>query len=87
MMCQFQRAGDVLTCSRCGRTVKTQHPPERVRAFCRDQRRFRGLGDVLAALFRRTGIERAVKATGKPCRCKQRQEALNRAVPFNARRS
>lgn len=46
----------------------------------------RGLGDVLAAVFKATGAAKLAKAyervTGKPCGCAQRQAALNKAVPF-----
>lgn len=44
---------------------------------------FRGLGDVVAAVTRVTGIDRAVAAvTGKGCGCKRRQEKLNEIFPF-----
>jgi hypothetical protein len=46
----------------------------------------RGLGDTIAKFARATGIAQAVetvsKITGRPCGCKERQEALNRAVPY-----
>jgi hypothetical protein len=29
-------------------------------------------------------VETRAKATGKPCGCKARQEALNKAVPFSS---
>lgn len=53
----------------------------------------RGLGDEMAKLFAVTGVKSVVKSTvraislavGKDldCGCEQRQEALNRLVPFN----
>lgn len=50
-------------------------------------KRWRGLGDLLHALFRMLGIvsfvERRSAQTGKPCGCAARREALNRAVPFD----
>lgn len=49
-------------------------------------RAWAGLGDVLAAVFKATGIAAAAKGverlTGKPCGCAQRQAALNRALPL-----
>lgn len=45
--------------------------------------RFRGLGDVVAAVTHATGIDRVVKAvTGGDCGCERRRAALNSAVPF-----
>jgi len=48
--------------------------------------RWRGLGDALHAALRAVGVVRFVearaKATGKPCGCKARQEALNKIAPF-----
>ena len=39
----------------------------------------RGLGDMIAAGLSAIGItpERVAAITGKPCKCKQRQQALN----------
>ncbi|MCC7419945.1 MAG: hypothetical protein IT428_06680 [Planctomycetaceae bacterium] len=48
--------------------------------------RIRGLGDVLALVLHWCGIRPVVKAvtkaTGRSCGCQQRQDALNRLVPF-----
>lgn len=45
-----------------------------------------GLGDVVEAVTQVTGIksvvENVAKATGKPCGCQKRKEALNKLVPF-----
>lgn len=46
----------------------------------------RGLGDTIARFTHATGIAQAVKAisaaVGVPCGCAGRQEALNRALPY-----
>jgi len=46
----------------------------------------RGLGDSVAKFTEATGIAKVVKAvskaTGIPCGCGKRQEALNRLVPY-----
>lgn len=46
----------------------------------------RGLGDVVHAAARMTGVSLAAnaiaKARGKPCGCAERRAALNAAVPF-----
>lgn len=51
-------------------------------------RRWRGLGDALHAVLRAVGVvkfvEARTKATGKPCGCAARREALNKAVPFSS---
>ncbi len=46
--------------------------------------RMRGLGDLVQRVFRVVGIEVAFKKVTKnrECGCKQRQEFLNRVVPF-----
>ena len=51
------------------------HPPKK---------RMRGLGDLVQRVFRAVGIEVAFKKVTKnrECGCKQRQEFLNRVVPF-----
>lgn len=55
------------------------------------QPKIRGLGDVVAAVTKATGIERVVEAvskkTGIPCGCKKRREALNKLVPFGSNAS
>jgi len=47
----------------------------------------RGLGDVVATATHYTGIKAVVEtvaaAVGKPCNCGGRQDALNKAIPFN----
>lgn len=49
--------------------------------------RSRGLGDTIAKVTEATGIAKVVKAvskaTGIPCGCKKRQEALNKLVPYS----
>lgn len=47
----------------------------------------RGLGDVIANITNKTGIDKvakfAAKAVGKEdCGCSERQESLNKAFPF-----
>lgn len=60
--------------------------PKRVKPWRKPGDRIRGLGDVLAWLLHLVGIRQAVKAvtkaTGRSCGCQQRQDALNRLVPF-----
>jgi hypothetical protein len=50
----------------------------------RKDQKIRGLGDVVAAITKATGIDRLVKAvTGKKgCGCSKRQSALNKLFPF-----
>ena len=47
----------------------------------------RGLGDTINKFTTATGIKKAVnvvaKATGSDCGCNKRQDALNRAFPYN----
>ena len=49
------------------------------------RQKMRGLGDLVAWGFRKVGTEFTVKkiTKGKDCGCAARQEALNKAVPFN----
>jgi hypothetical protein len=46
----------------------------------------RGLGDTIEKITTATGIKKVVetvaKATGKPCGCKERRDALNRVFPY-----
>ena len=50
--------------------------------------RIEGIGDVIAAATRATGIDRVVKAiAGEDCGCPHRQAALNKLVPFESRES
>jgi len=48
--------------------------------------RLDGLGDVVEAVTKATGIKAATeavaKATGKDCGCKRRRDKLNRLFPF-----
>lgn len=45
-----------------------------------------GLGDVVEAVTKATGVkavvEKVAKATGRDCGCNKRREALNKLVPF-----
>tara|TARA_R110000782_G_scaffold16888_1_gene47912 strand:- start:679 stop:858 length:180 start_codon:yes stop_codon:yes gene_type:complete len=47
----------------------------------------RGLGDSIEKFTKATGIKKVVdtvaKAAGKDCGCNKRQDALNRAFPYN----
>lgn len=47
-------------------------------------RKFLGLGDVVHAVMKKTGIEKLVKKAtkGKDCGCAKRRDTLNKAVPF-----
>lgn len=67
----------------CGRTIQyagTAKPSARCRA------RPRGLGDTVANFTRATGIAAAVDGisylTGIDCGCDERQEALNKLLPY-----
>jgi hypothetical protein len=46
----------------------------------------RGFGDTVEKFTKATGIKRVVntvaKATGKPCGCGERRDALNRMFPY-----
>lgn len=42
----------------------------------------KGLGDTLATLFRRIGVERLVKWMFPKCRCGQRRGWLNKLLPY-----
>ena len=48
--------------------------------------RLDGLGDVVEAVTKATGIKAATdavaRATGKDCGCKRRRDKLNKLVPF-----
>ena len=47
----------------------------------------KGLGDTIEKITKATGIKKVVdtvaKATGKPCGCGARKNALNKAFPYN----
>jgi hypothetical protein len=74
--CLFLKGSDGWRCSRCGRTVRLQaeKPPT---AVCKSPK---GLGDYVAAGLGAVGVtkERVSAVTGKPCRCPERQAALNK---------
>ncbi len=46
----------------------------------------KGFGDTVANFTQKTGIKKVVdaisEATGVPCGCEERQEALNNAIPY-----
>ncbi len=48
-----------------------------------------GLGDVVEAVAKVTGVKAAVEAysnaTGKDCGCGRRRDKLNKAIPFRRR--
>lgn len=52
-----------------------------------EQSKSKGLGDTVEKITTVTGIKKVVdtvaKATGKPCGCSQRKDALNRIFPYN----
>jgi hypothetical protein len=49
-------------------------------------RKSRGLGDTVEKITTVTGIKAVVdkvsQVSGKPCGCKERRDALNRAYPY-----
>jgi hypothetical protein len=64
-----------------------ERPARRVNARRKPaDQKIRGLGDVVAAITKATGIDRLVKAvTGKKgCGCGKRRAALNRLMPFGS---
>jgi len=72
-----------MTCARCHDTRRHR---ERYFRSCPGPPTSRGLGDTIAKITHATGIAQAVEAvsnaTGVPCGCKERQEWLNRVVPY-----
>ena len=52
-----------------------------------DKNKSKGLGDTVEKFTTATGIKKVVdtvaKATGKPCGCQERKDALNRIFPYN----
>lgn len=72
---EYNEAGE-RRCTRCGRKVLSRE--ERVYTRCRIQSR--GLGDWIAFALGMYGItpKRIERITGRPCGCKERQEAANR---------
>jgi len=52
-----------------------------------EKNKSKGLGDTIEKITTATGIKKVVdtvaKATGKPCGCQQRKDALNRVFPYN----
>ena len=67
-------------CETCGFSIKNVMPP--VRHKCRS----RGLGDTIAKITKATGIATAVNVVtaivGGKCGCGDRQDALNKLVPY-----
>ncbi len=53
-------------------------------------RKSKGLGDTVEKITKATGIKKVVehvaKKTGKPCGCKKRKDALNKAFPYKEKR-
>lgn len=88
MDCVFTQLDESrVRCVRCGRIVKTPYvaEPERVKAPCRSSKSL-GLGDTVAKVFKITGITTLAKVAyrfvGKSCNCDNRQDKLNRIVPY-----
>ena len=50
------------------------------------QHKSRGVGDTVAKVTHATGLDKLselyTRITGKPCGCKDRQEALNKLIPY-----
>ena len=96
--CKYEQVEPgVVCCKVCGHRVKTPHPPERCFRVCAPPPQStplvttiqsRGLGDTIAKLTHATGIAQAVEAVtsaiGVPCGCKERQEWLNKVVPYQS---
>lgn len=66
------------TCGRCGWSVACARPV--VYHVCRGPRPSPGVGDMVAGALAAVGIteERVSRLLGRPCRCQERKEALNR---------
>ena len=88
MRCKFkQTEPEQLTCKRCARVYYTTFPPHQVNAQCRKKpgpirrqlARFRP-GTALAVSLGRVGVTpaRIERVTGSPCRCPQRQAAVDK---------
>jgi hypothetical protein len=87
--------GEVLSVTMCNSYRKKwgfgplpERPARRVNARRKPaDQKIRGLGDVVAAITKATGIDRLVKAvTGKKgCGCGKRRAALNKLMPFGRR--
>jgi hypothetical protein len=87
--CQYDKNADgTMTCSQCG------HVRKYVEKYFRDCPAFkspdlfksRGLGDTIAKITHATGIAQVVEAVsqiaGVPCGCAERQQWLNKVVPY-----
>ena len=72
-MTEFCPCGE---CPQCGRVLEECH----VKRRCPRGSTAVGLGDYVEKALSSIGItkERVEKVLGKPCRCQERQEALNR---------
>ena len=70
------------TCDICGFELDLPHIVPPVRHMCKS----RGLGDTIAKVTHATGVEAIVKkiekVTGVDCRCRGRQEKLNKLIPY-----
>jgi hypothetical protein len=86
-LCKFEQSGPgVVLCRVCGSEMETSSLPERCFRKCAGEPPSRGLGDTIAKLTHATGIAQAVEAVsgalGVPCGCKERQEWLNKVMPY-----
>ena len=82
-LCRFEQVRPgVVRCKTCEHTMETESPPERCFRQCTP----RGLGDTIAKLTHATGIAQAVEVISHvvsvPCGCKERQQWLNKVVPY-----
>jgi hypothetical protein len=93
MLCHFVRVAEdegrlVVSCLRCGQTVRTRSAPERTYADCPSTLPI-GAGDLFAAITGATGLadywRRRAAAKGRDCGCEKRQRRWNRRLPFPAR--
>jgi hypothetical protein len=98
-LCRFQRISAAeIECVACHTVRNWEGDPATYRRQCDSPTepaddvadpKSRGLGDTISKFTHATGIAQAVEAisqaTGLPCGCKQRQEWLNKRVPYQAR--
>ena len=68
------------TCRKCG-TVRMSRRPNYV-GYC--ELWYKGLGSRLHFALKKAGItpERWSRFTGRPCKCRERQEMLDRLMPW-----
>ena len=73
--CRHARVGGDADAEKCGACPWRMDPARGVWGF-------RGAGDVVSAAARVTGMDAVVRTVAPNCRCNERRDALNRAIPF-----